>query len=59
MNKLKEKTINELSKEVLEKKEALRKFRFDTAGSKIKNVKEASVIKKEIARFLTEINKRK
>jgi ribosomal protein L29 len=42
-----------------EKREALRNFRFGNAGSKSRNVKEGSVIRKEIARLLTEVSRRK
>jgi len=42
-----------------EKREALRNFRFGNAGSKSRNVKEGNVIRKEIARLLTEVNRRK
>jgi ribosomal protein L29 len=51
------KTKNELEAILLEKRESLRKFRFDIAGSKVKNVKEGKNLRKEIARILTEINK--
>ena len=38
-----------------EKRETLRKFRFGSSGSKSKNVKEGSNVKKEVARILTEL----
>ncbi len=47
----------DLVKTLVEKREALRKFRFGEAGSKTKNVKEGKHIRKEIARILTVINK--
>jgi len=53
------KTKNELESLLRQKEEVLRKFRFDMAGSKIKNIKEGNVLKKDIARILTERNKTK
>ena len=40
-----------------EKKEALRVFRFAMSGGKIKNLKEGSNLKKEIAQIMTLLNK--
>lgn len=37
----------------------LREFRFGIAGSNIKNVKSAKMLKKDIARSLTELSARK
>ncbi len=51
------KVREDLVKALLEKREALRKFRFGEAGSKTKNVKEGAGIRKDIARIMTEINK--
>lgn len=50
-----EKALVELVKE---KREALRAFRFNNAGSATRNVKQASNDKKDIARALTELNAR-
>ena len=47
----------ELVQPLVEKREALRKFRFGEAGSRTKNVKEGKHIRKDIARILTAINK--
>ena len=49
------KTKTELEANLFEKRGELRKFRFDTAGSKIKNVKLGKNIKKDIARILTRL----
>jgi ribosomal protein L29 len=54
----KKQTYNALSKEeiataVAKKRDDLRNLRFAAAGSKSKNVKEAKVLRKEIARALT------
>ena len=56
---LKSKSDKELEKLILEKRRALRLFYFGVAGSKAKNVKEGNAIRKDIARILTEISKRK
>lgn len=58
MHEFKNKTGNDLVKELAEKREALRRFRFDVAGSKIKNVKEALALRKTIARILTVLRAR-
>ncbi len=50
------KTIPELHTTLLDKKEGLRKFRFDMTGSKIKNVKHGMNLRKDIARILTILN---
>jgi ribosomal protein L29 len=59
MNKLQEKKDTELAKLLGEKRKALRLFRFSLSGGKAKNTKEGMQTKKEIARILTELNKRK
>ncbi len=50
------KTPPDLTRLVGEKREALRVFRFGTAGAKSKNVKEGRTIRKEIAQILTFLN---
>ena len=59
MKEFKGKSINELEKELLLKKEALRVFRFEVSGGKIKNVKTGRGIRASIAQILTEINTQK
>ncbi len=49
----------ELSKLLLNLEESLRDLRFKAQGSKSKNVKESASFRKQVARVLTEINKRK
>ena len=46
----------ELRKLLVEKREALRAFRFGVAGTKARNVKKGKNLRKEIARILTERN---
>jgi len=52
------KSEKELQKELREKREALRAFRFGISGSKIKNMREGRNLRKGVASLLTEINKR-
>lgn len=53
---LKNKTVEELNKLLSEKRTLLRDFRFGVSGSKTKNIKEGSVLKKDIARIMTVLN---
>lgn len=55
-NDIKNKDKATLANMLSEKREALRTFRFGSAGSKTRNVKEGSNLKKDIARILTEMN---
>ena len=52
----KDKPKRDLVKTLLEKREAFRTLRFGTAGSKNRNVKSGSSIRKDIARIMTELN---
>ncbi|OGD69309.1 50S ribosomal protein L29 [Candidatus Campbellbacteria bacterium RIFCSPLOWO2_01_FULL_34_15] len=58
MKKQDKQNIDDLQKMLAEKKSALRAFRFGISGSKSKNVKEGSNLKKDIAKVLTELRKR-
>lgn len=51
------KETKDLHKQLREKRDALKEFRFGVSGSKIKNVKEAQGLRKDIARILTTLNK--
>ncbi|MEK7177129.1 MAG: 50S ribosomal protein L29 [Patescibacteria group bacterium] len=51
----KDKPKQDLIKTLGEKREALRKLHFGTSGSKTRNVKEGSSLRKEIARIMTEL----
>ena len=55
MKEFKGKTRGELEKTLIEKREALRVFRFEVAGGKIKNVKTGRIIRVAIAQILTEL----
>jgi ribosomal protein L29 len=48
----------ELIKLLDEKRKAVRQFRFDVTGSKVKNLKEGGNTKKDVARLLTELSLR-
>ena len=58
MSELKKKAEKDLIKEIAEKQEALREFRFSLAGTKIRNIREGRALRKDIARRLTELNSR-
>ena len=49
----------ELKKKLIDLNESIRLIRFKAEGSKSKNVKEVSVLKKQLARVLTEMNRAK
>jgi len=57
MKELINKTEKELKQLLIEKREALRVFRFGMSGGKTKNLKEGMNLKKEIARVMTLLNK--
>lgn len=52
------KSREDLVKALYEKRSALRSVRFGTAGSKTRNTKEAKNHRKDIARIMTELNKK-
>ena len=58
MEDLKKKNSNELTKDLVQKREELRLFRFGIAGSKTRNIKEGRDIRRDIARILTELRAR-
>lgn len=58
MSDLTKYSIADLHKEIAEKREALRTFRFAGAGSRSRNVREGRTLRKEIARLMTEVNAR-
>ena len=59
MSTLAKKSEKDLLKMLQEKREALRVFRFGSAGSKSKDVKAAQKLRKEVARILTALHERK
>jgi len=50
--------VEELKKKLLGLREEFRVLQFKAQGSKSKNVKESKTLRKQIARILTEINKK-
>ena len=54
---LKNHTKEELHKLAADKREELRALRFNVAGSKNRDVKQAGKLRKDIARALTQLNK--
>jgi ribosomal protein L29 len=50
--------ISELQKDLADKREALRVFRFEGAGSRTRNVRGGRTLRREIARILTELRSR-
>ena len=58
MADLKKYSVEDLHKEIKEKREALRNFRFGSAGSRSRNVREGRNLRKDIARLMTEISAR-
>ena len=52
----KDKPKTDLVKALMEKREEFRKLNFSNSGSKNRNVKAGSTLRKEIARIMTELN---
>ena len=57
-SELRKKNITDLRKLLSEKREALRLVRFGEAGSRGRNVRAARMLRREIARILTELRVR-
>jgi len=53
IKELREKNSGELNRILVEKKEIIRKIRFDIASKQVKNTKDLGKAKKDIARILT------
>ncbi|MBI2610726.1 50S ribosomal protein L29 [Candidatus Kaiserbacteria bacterium] len=58
MADIKQYSVEDLKKEIADKREALRAFRFGGAGSRTRNVREGRNLRKEIAWMLTELRAR-
>lgn len=58
MTEIKKKSDTDLTKLVSEKKEELRKIRFESAGSGMRNTQVMKNLRHEVARILTELNNR-
>ncbi len=59
MTDFKKQDVAELSKALTDKREALRLFRFEGAGSRSRNVREGRGLRKEIAQIMTELQAKK
>ncbi len=59
IKELREKNIEELKKLLAEKREAVRKLRFDIASKHITKVRDIRNAKKDVAKILTLINEKK
>ncbi len=51
--------VAELQKQIADKREALRVFRFGGAGSRTRDVRAGRTLRREIAQILTELQSRK
>lgn len=58
-NNLKDVKLEDLNKKLKELEEKIRLIKFKAEGAKSKNVKEGQMLRREVARVLTEINARK
>lgn len=58
MSEFSKQDVAELNKTLTDKRESLRVFRFEGAGSRSRNVREGRELRKEIARILTELRAR-
>ncbi len=58
MADLSKKDLETLQKEIAQKREELRAFRFGEAGSRSRNVRAGRTLRKEIAQLMTEVSAR-
>lgn len=58
ITEIKGKPEKELKRMLQEKQEKLRALRFDLSSGKIKNIREIRMVKKNIARIMTILNKK-
>lgn len=58
MSTLSTKSVEALQTELASTREAFRSFRYASAGSRTKNVREGRELRRQIARILTEIQAR-
>ena len=58
MEGLEKLSVEDLQKLNVEKREALRVFRFEGAGSRVRNVRSGRTLRREIAQILTELKAR-
>ncbi len=58
MKEFEKNSVEDLQKMLADKRESLRSFRFGGAGSRSRNTQEGRMLRKSIARLLTELNSR-
>lgn len=58
MAEIQKKSDKDLVKDLGALRESIRVFRFGIAGSKIRNMKEGRNLRRDIARYMTELSKR-
>lgn len=58
MADIKKLNMNDLKKQITEKRSELRDFRFGGAGSRTRNVREGRFLRRDIARLMTELRTR-
>ena len=58
MAEIKTQSIEDLKKEVADKREQLRVIRFNESGSRARNVRQERNLRREVARMLTELTSR-
>ena len=58
MSEFASKTEQELKKLVAEKRKQLQEFRFNASTTKSRNVKESRNLRHDVARILTELNRK-
>lgn len=58
MSELSRKNEQELRKSLFDMRRQWRQFRFDAAGSRVRNTREGRHLRREIARVMTEMRKR-
>jgi len=56
IKEIREKSENELKKDLVERRNKLAKMRFDISAKQVKNHREIRITKKDIARILTVLN---
>ena len=56
IKEIREKSENELKKDLIERRNKLAKMRFDISAKQVKNHRDIRITKKDIARILTVLN---
>jgi len=59
IKEIRQKSENDLQRDLIEIREKLRQLKFDLSAGKVKNVREIRNIRKDIAKILTVLNNKK